>query len=1390
MSGSSNIYASSVYSEHPIAIWPLDDDVSFISLITDTDRKFMESDNTTPNWTLTNCTATNTPTLPDVGSPFLNSNIYSQIIGNVPAVDGTDIDAVSPGIFIFEDISQYLETFSINLYLYQDCQYVNYYEIGYRYYDNFTSSYKDVVRQVTVSSQNQWINFNFTFNVEEFDSDYCYLVIRANVNTGGGAGDYNFIMNGLSVGQWSETTSSVSLGSITTTVDPLAEISLLGVEAEQYGVLSENAYYLVDTDNSLLAKNEGVPMVFGSSNVTRLYPAANNQSPSFIFPGKGMLAESGRYSEYTLEFWLRVYPETKETRRIVGPLDSDYGLYVSEGFLTLLIGDRITTHNVGEWYRPMLINIALKQDAALLIINGEEVGQIKIDRSTMVLPTTNEYWGFYSYSDINLFEIDCISIMPYAIATQVTKRRFVWGQATEDSTIIDSSYQGQTALVSFPNAQYTANKIYPDIERWDAGYYNNFTATKLSISTPEYSLPTIFLSGRNIKEWYDDNNTINELEYPNSNHYYSYYYNPIPGHPKFITFRPNLNSNGTEWVRTGTNWTEQCYLNFATLSFLSSPLSAFYAIFEIEDNIATSRPLIHIVNSLNGKRFEINVNGFEVTYNFDGTELYSEIIDYEHFVVGLHIPTFADQFSYELASFFGALESLQMFIGGDGITTFEGKIYRVGFSDSVNFESIQEHFDANGVAIYDDANLLVLHYASYTLSPFFRYNRFFLDISVAAQWEEYYPLTFFASYVRNVNGSSYYDLDYLQLNFGYPSITDRIETLIQNTGWTYAELDAEYSYPVQKSYEILDNENLTGYTNYNDLDTNSVVQVEIETYRSSLDAFITFQLLAEGADEPLDNFTHLKELTSSFVVDAAAENTNIDPYKAYKTKFRVVDGVVIYPPKNIEFEDVALVVHFVANLDGILSNPLKINSLEISSKALNQTGLTPINTKTGIPMYPYVKNGIYYNGKQNNPISIYKNDTPYLYLTRNSGISVKYTSSNAEYGIIVPINESKQNNFSIGALQVWLKYDLDDIVGTPVPIFDVAYDGGTIEFVMISDTTARRGFIYARDKETKITYEDLTIYQNGIEVTNAVIMKEEWNVLSISFNPPLPCSQYIGSINLFHGFVYNNVSVYKSSGLNEFSYIIPKSWASIYQDTDIDPNNNLTWRYWYGTGGNNILANPGFETNTSGYSTGQAAIVRTNSASYSGSYSANVVMTSTTDPNVINIDAGQAVTSGKTYIVSGMFYTPVGSTAAGRTITLSGSGGSGYTNDSANLLQASLTAGTWSLAQRQMTFSTTSAPAIMASISGNLASISGASIYADGFCMQEYIPGAELNTWRDIYVLSEETSFAITASDIYSNYIGTNIFVIDDNTGMSIEEDDFSVFAQVEWQPSYINKPV
>ena len=62
-----------------------------------------------------------------------------------------------------------------------------------------------------------------------------------------------------------------------------------GILADAYGLQQSNGYYLVK-NNSLMAKNSGIPLVYGANNVTILSP---NEIPSLVIPGNGFLNKDG-----------------------------------------------------------------------------------------------------------------------------------------------------------------------------------------------------------------------------------------------------------------------------------------------------------------------------------------------------------------------------------------------------------------------------------------------------------------------------------------------------------------------------------------------------------------------------------------------------------------------------------------------------------------------------------------------------------------------------------------------------------------------------------------------------------------------------------------------------------------------------------------------------------------------------------------------------------------------------------------------------------------------------------------------------------------------------------------------------------------------------------------
>jgi hypothetical protein len=362
MSNPSNSYAEKVYSEHPLALWALDDQADYISLITEEQRNISLVWDGTGGGSL--------PAITDITAPFQNS-IITGLISDVPATTGLYLYTYSPNLVNFQNLNASLGTFALSTYFYSDSVYLQEVQIGYEYTDPDTSEIIQKVKSFETSAYQRWSFISATFDVIDINAEF-RMILKLRFFPGAGLPeDYKVYFNGMTAGQWSEEFNSQSLGltvsSLPNTIAlPVSDV----IEAKEYQLSGDSGYYFV-LNNSILARNSGIPLVYGASNVTKLLP--NEGFPSLIIPGKGFLNQSGRYNYYTVEFWMKINSSAQDPVRIFGPISSEDGLYIESGFLTLVIDGNFKSHFVAEWYRPMLIQVRLIENSASLVVNGEEV---------------------------------------------------------------------------------------------------------------------------------------------------------------------------------------------------------------------------------------------------------------------------------------------------------------------------------------------------------------------------------------------------------------------------------------------------------------------------------------------------------------------------------------------------------------------------------------------------------------------------------------------------------------------------------------------------------------------------------------------------------------------------------------------------------------------------------------------------------------------------------------------------------------------------------------------------------------------------------------------------------------------------------------------------------
>jgi hypothetical protein len=1032
----------------------------------------------------------------DLKQPFTDSHL-TRVRLDVPVAETLEASIVSPNILNLNTL-QDLGTFTVGSYFYSNSVFLQTVSIGYEYTDPGTSQIVQNLKTFTSSLYQKWGFISETFEAPNVNAQL-RLVIKIKIFEGSvSPTDNEFYFNGITLGQWNEEFNTLSFGVSQTTVP--SSVSLYGgadaVEAQAYGIAEDSGYYI--SENGLKCKNSGIPLVYGASGVTKL---ETNMGASLIVPGKGFLNKKGQYNEYTVEFWARINANTTTPLKIFGPISSDNGLYVESGFLTLVIGDQFASHFVGEWSRPMLIHIRLIRNSASLLVNGEEVLTLSINTETLDLPDELDVFGDNQdwlgfYAYANVYPFELDCVAIYSYNVPVTVAKRRWVYG-----------QGVISPEGI-NSAYGGTTAFIDypFANYTANYnYPDFAKWDQgsfdNLATTQTSLRTPEYS---LPEISIGTKTLQEL-YDDNKLIQDNESGPVTDN-KFLSFRPNNSWNSVE-----------SYINFPRLNLLSSQVDSFYGVFS-SHNLLSEEVLVKIYNPLNNDYFSIIKDADEIKYllTYNGSEelLFTSdpIVSNSLFSVGFNIRTLINSFGNNIPAFFGNQNILKMYVAGDesGDYSFTGRLYSFGLSTALNSSKISNSFDSNGIVLIDNGQELIDHTASYTLLPSEAYQKYFLDIGVAGYWQDYLPLSYFGQFVENAQGEKFYDLDFLQFNIGYPTTSE----LVEDSGST---------------------------------------QMYYDTTGAQIKSFVTFQYLVDGANIPTDFIN--QETPNEYRIIDVSEYENWET-----TRFEVLNNSLIYPIKTIDFNELAIVYSLEFNSRGILSKPILLNRLQLASQALNDNSSNPIGTRFGVDLIPYKKNGIYFSYKSKNPFSIYKESTPYLYLTKNSGIEVRGELDILENrGLSLPINKELSTDYRVSAMQLWTRYDQDTFPSTATELFEINHKSASIKFYLQANSSlGDRGKIFALN-ENGIEYNGLAFYLNGNLVREPVLSIKEWSTIGISFLTPLTFDSYLGSINITGPAIFNNIAYYQASSLQEVESRTLRPWFKVLTDgvTVFD------WQFWF-----------------------------------------------------------------------------------------------------------------------------------------------------------------------------------------------------------------------------------
>jgi hypothetical protein len=1106
-----NLYATRVFSEQPISLWALDEPAGYVSLIS------QDMQNINSGWT-----ADGVSSIVDATTDVLFSEKPPAAPFDETFVNGMIEDLANPGLISFESsapvssssFNQELGSFAIGFYAFTFDRTVQA-RLGYRYTKENEEDIYEVIRLVNIPSNRQWAFVSETFSLpESFESISFYIELFYQATEI----EYQVAINGISVGQWSEEFHTNSLGVYPQELPADLPLSGFGIEAQPYGLQGDSGYYIV-RNNTLCALNSGMPLVFGSDSSTELRP--NPDGPSLIIPAEGLFSEGTQYQSRTFEVWISVQSNSMVARRIFGPLTTDDGIYVEKHSLKLKIGNSIGSYSIGYWDRPMLLDLRMTETRASLLVNGEQVITLEIDVDSVAYQSESEGWlGFYSYDqDVPRIRIEAPAVYPYEVPAIVAKRRFIYGQGVDFPTNIKGLNNSAITYVDYAMSNYAKNFLYPQVGSWSGGTGENIVKGSRSLTLPEYSLPITKFSNKSDSDWLTDSYDADQ---------------------DVISFRPNSSWGDTEG-----------YLYFEKLGLLREDVKAFYALFEPVET-GSRQELFSLENTSTGATISIYIDDNSINYSI--TKLgASEQIFYSSpiedqlspIMAGLDIILASRYFSSSIGSFFANKQSIKMYVGGTKLlqNTFTGSIKKIGLMSSRNLGKTRLFYNRAGLPIdsynldignmsYDASidntlfgndsefwdlvtpettasSLLATrnnresHVATYTVVPKIFLGSYSLDLLLDSYWESYLPLSYFGTYVKDQAGDPYFELDFLQFNVGYPKFN-----VIENGKY-------------------------------------STDGVPVKTY-------VSFQYLKSGANASYFSFINTQDLDKSGIVRPRSEWIN--------TKYEVLDDTIIYPPLGVAIENLAIVFHIEIQSDSA-DDKIEISSMGVASQALGHSP-NRISTRFGTSVIPYKKAGLYFDYKNVEPFSIYKKSSPHLYLTSNSGIRLRGNYSNHNRnGLSLPINTNKASFFKVDLIQAMMRYDEQEFPISPVQIFELQSVDEYIKFFLVADSNNRkRGQIYAIDDNTGRLKSGLVYYINGVPVKRPILNLSQWATLAISFGPALNFEFSVGAIRFTSPMLFNNVSYYQTTELDEIQRFAYRKWTAVRSGID----NPLDWGYWSG----------------------------------------------------------------------------------------------------------------------------------------------------------------------------------------------------------------------------------
>ena len=155
--------------------------------------------------------------------------------------------------------------------------------------------------------------------------------------------------------------------------------------------------------------------------------------------------------------------------------------------------------------------------------------------------------------------------------------------------------------------------------------------------------------------------------------------------------------------------------------------------------------------------------------------------------------------------------------------------------------------------------------------------------------------------------------------------------------------------------------------------------------------------------------------------------------------------------------------------------------------------------------------------KSTDPFAFYKESTPYLYLTKDSGVEP------LEGKVEIPFNEALASPYPINMVTAWVKPNFKNMTGST--LIELEAGSTTVTLTTSTSGTDKKDFTIT-SSNSEIT-DQVRMFKNNEEVSTISLEDNQWAFIAFEMPFPLNTSNTEGKTVLHQGAVYQNVTVSK-----------------------------------------------------------------------------------------------------------------------------------------------------------------------------------------------------------------------------------------------------------------------